>query len=107
MQQAVARFSAANVPGIIVDVRNNFGGEEGLAARILAPFYAHEQLMHSLGMFDPASEGFRPDARSRLVVTPTASPYRGPVAVLIDNYSHSSAEDIAFCKACPTAWPWA
>ncbi|NTU85731.1 MAG: hypothetical protein HGA45_41455 [Chloroflexales bacterium] len=96
VQQAVAGFAAAKVPGIIVDVRNNFGGEEGLASRILTPFYGEERLMHYLGMVDPAAGVFRPYPGSRLAISPVQAPYQGPVAVLIDNYSHSAAEDIAF-----------
>jgi carboxyl-terminal processing protease len=94
VQQAVARFTTAQVPGIIVDVRNNFGGESGLTTGILTPFFAQEQLLHYLGLPNAAKQ-FQPVTNVPLTIAPAASPYQGRVAVLIDNFSHSSAEDIA------------
>jgi carboxyl-terminal processing protease len=95
VRQAVARFAAANVPGIIVDVRNNFGGESGLTAGMLAPFQPQQRVFQYLGVFDPAANNFRPATQIPLMVFPAQPHYQGPVAVLVDHYSHSAAEDIA------------
>jgi carboxyl-terminal processing protease len=95
VRQAVARFAAANVPGIIVDVRNNIGGESGLTAGLLAAFQPRERVFQYLGVFDPATKNFRPATQIPLMVFPAQPQYQGRVAVLIDHYSHSAAEDIA------------
>jgi carboxyl-terminal processing protease len=104
MRQAVGRFAAEGVPGVIVDVRSNLGGESKLAAAILAPFQPAARLYQYLGLLDPATRKFRPVTNVPLLIEPAQSQYHGPVAVLIDNYSHSSAEDIAlFLKDLPNA----
>jgi carboxyl-terminal processing protease len=95
LRLAVARFVAEDVPGVIVDLRDNLGGGSALSAGILALFEPHERVFQYLGLFDPATGGFRPATSVPLMIEPAQPQYHGRVAVLIDNYSHSSAEDLA------------
>jgi carboxyl-terminal processing protease len=95
MRQAVARFAAEGVPGMIVDMRDNLGGESKLTAAMLAPFQPEARLYQYLGLFDPATRQFRPATNVPLMIERGQPQYRGAVAVLIDNYSHSAAEDMA------------
>ncbi|HEY3232228.1 MAG TPA: S41 family peptidase [Roseiflexaceae bacterium] len=102
MRQAVARFAAQGVPGVIVDVRDNLGGESKLTAAMLAPFLTEERLYQYLGLLDPATQQFRPATNAPLMIEPAQPQYHGRVVVLIDQYSHSAAEDIAlFLKDLP------
>jgi carboxyl-terminal processing protease len=102
MRQAVAGFAAQGVPGVIVDVRDNLGGESKLAAAMLAPFQTEARLYQYLGLLDPATQQFRPATNAPLMIEPAQPQYHGAVAVLIDEYSHSAAEDIAlFLKDLP------
>jgi carboxyl-terminal processing protease len=104
MQQAVARFAAQGVPGIIVDVRDNLGGESKLTAAMLAPFQPKARLYQYLGLLDSATKQFRPATNVPLLIEPSQPQYPGSVVVLIDQYSHSSAEDIAlFLKDLPNS----
>jgi carboxyl-terminal processing protease len=102
MRQAVARFAAQGVPGVIVDVRDNLGGESKLTAEMLAPFQPQARLYHYLGLLDPATQQFRPATNAPLLIEPRQPQYHGPLAVLVDNYSQSAAEDLAlFLKDLP------
>ena len=42
-----------------------------------------------------SGRAFRPATHAPLTIEPAQPQYHGPVAVLIDNYSHSAAEDLA------------
>jgi carboxyl-terminal processing protease len=102
MRRAVDRLVAQGVPGVIIDVRDNLGGESKLAAAMLAPFQPQARLYQYLGLLDPATQQFRPATNAPLLIEPAQTQYQGPIAVLIDNYSHSTAEDIAlFLKDLP------
>ena len=95
MRRAVAGLIERDVPGIIVDVRDNLGGESRLAANMLSVFQPEQRLYQYLGLPDRAGGRFRPVTSSPLMIEPASTQYHGPVAVLIDEYSHSAAEDFA------------
>jgi carboxyl-terminal processing protease len=102
MRQAVAGFAAQGIPGVIVDVRDNLGGESKLTAEMLAPFQPRARLYQYLGLLDPATQQFRPATSAPLLIEPRQPQYHGPLAVLVDNYSQSAAEDLAlFLKDLP------
>jgi carboxyl-terminal processing protease len=104
LRQVVASLAAEDVPGMIVDVRDNPGGESKLAANMLALFQPEARLYQYLGLLDPATGSFHPTTHVPLLIEPAQLQYRGPMAVLVDNYSHSSAEDMAlFLKELPNA----
>jgi carboxyl-terminal processing protease len=104
MRQAVAGFAARGVPGVIVDVRDNLGGESQLTAAMLAPFQPRARLYQYLGLLDPATQQFRPAIDMPLLIEPRQPQYHGALAVLVDNYSLSAAEDLAlFLKDLPNA----
>jgi carboxyl-terminal processing protease len=94
MRQAVAQLSAQHVPGIIIDVRDNLGGESKLTADMLAPFYAEPHVFQYLRL-PQATGAFEVIPALALRIEPSATQYHGPLAVLVDGYSRSSAEDLA------------
>lgn len=94
MERAVAQLNAQRVPGIIIDVRDNLGGESKLTAGMLAPFYAEPSLFQYMSL--PEATGtLEVNSASTLRIEPSPTQYHGPLAVLVDVYSHSSAEDFA------------
>jgi carboxyl-terminal processing protease len=95
MERAVARLSARNVPGIIIDVRDNLGGESKLTAGMLAPFFAEPRLFQYMSLPEATTGAFEVNSAASLTIEPSATQYHGPLAVLIDVYSRSSAEDFA------------
>jgi carboxyl-terminal processing protease len=94
MERSVAQLNAQRVPGIIIDVRDNLGGESKLTAGMLAPFYAEPGLFQYMSL--PESTGtLEVNSASTLRIEPSPTQYHGPLAVLVDVYSRSSAEDFA------------
>jgi carboxyl-terminal processing protease len=92
VERAVTEFVVQDVPGIIIDVRGNPGGNDDLVPQMMGHFFTEPdfyEYMHfdnwqtGLGFFDMD----RP-----LTVEPKEPHYGGPVAVLIDQYTLSSGE---------------
>jgi len=92
VEQAVTEFVAQDVPGIIIDVRGNPGGNDPLVPQMMGYFFTEPDFYEymyfdnwqtGLGFFDMA----RP-----LKIEPKEPHYGGPVAVLIDQYTLSSGE---------------
>jgi carboxyl-terminal processing protease len=94
MQRAVAQLSAQHVPGIIVDVRDNLGGESKLTAGMLAPFYAEPRVFQYMRLPAATTGGVEVTSAGTLTIEPSATQYQGPLAVLVDGYSRSAAEDL-------------
>ena len=95
MERAVAQLSAKHVPGIVIDVRDNLGGESKLTAGMLAPFYAEPRVFQYMSLPEATTGAFELSSAGALMIEPSPTQYHGPLAVLIDVYSHSSAEDFA------------
>ena len=82
-----AMLSFMNADGIVIDIRGNTGGIPGMAMGMAGWMIADKS--HYLGtMYLPGNE-------LKLVVTPRAVNYDGPVAVLIDELSGSTSEFFA------------
>ena len=94
MERAVAQLNARHVPGILIDVRDNLGGESKLTAGMLAPFYADSRVFQYMNLPE-ATGAFALSSAGALRIEPSSTQYHGPLAVLVDVYSHSSAEDFA------------
>jgi carboxyl-terminal processing protease len=95
LRRVVARLTSEHAAGVIVDVRDNLGGESAIAANMLGLFQPRARVFHRVGIFDRATHRFREVAAAAIAVTPREPRYDGPVAVLIDDASHSAAEDLA------------
>jgi carboxyl-terminal processing protease len=95
MERAVAQLSAKHVPGIVIDVRDNLGGESKLTAGMLAPFYAEPRVFQYMSLPEATTGAFELSSAGALRIEPSPTQYHGPLAVLVDVYSHSSAEDFA------------
>jgi carboxyl-terminal processing protease len=92
VEQALAEFIVQDVPGVILDVRGNPGGRDGLVVDIMAHFFAEPEFYEyqyfdnwsiNLGVFDVAMP---------LAIEPQEPHYGGPIAVLIDASTVSSGE---------------
>ena len=89
VQEAVSRFVAAEVPGVIIDVRSNPGGVDMMAPNMMAyftqdsMFYERVAHLRESGEFQTVGE---------LILKPASQSYTGPVAMLIDNQTLSTGE---------------
>jgi carboxyl-terminal processing protease len=112
---AIADFVAAEVRGVVVDVRRNSGGSDQMVADFLASFfgkrsfYEYQDFYDALtGTFqiwltdDETGEYLRPD--QGVWIEPGERRYQGPIVCLVDNGCISSGEGIAMgLKRLPNA----
>lgn len=84
IERAIAEFRDA--PGIVLDLRGNLGGIGGMAPGITGWFVERT---------DPLGQMTTRQGTLRFAVNPRAPGYRGPLAVLIDGASLSTAEILA------------
>jgi carboxyl-terminal processing protease len=102
--RAVERFLAAGAPGIVVDVRNNSGGQDEIVPRITAFFQAHPRPYEIAGFFDPASRSFLAHPETAVRVLPAPPHWPRPVAVLVNADTFSAGEGIPLAlKGLPNA----
>ena len=93
--QAIDAFNAAQVRGIIVDVRDNPGGFDDLAAIFGSMFYDHTEVYEHASFYDDDAGSFVVLPSFTLQLEPQASYFGGPVVCLVNAGTASSAEGIA------------
>jgi carboxyl-terminal processing protease len=95
LRRALARFAAAGLPGVVIDVRGNTGGLDALVPPLVAPLLRESRLYELPGVYRGA-RGFAPDPRQAITVLPRPPLYSGRIAVLIDADTVSAGEAIPF-----------
>jgi len=80
-----------DAPGIVIDMRGNFGGIILMAPGMINWLVSEKQLMGTMKMRDPKRGAFE----IPLMLNPRKKHYKGKVAVLIDEMSISNAEIIS------------
>jgi carboxyl-terminal processing protease len=92
VEQAIAEFIAQDVPGIIIDVRGNPGGNDTLIPQMMGHFFT-EPVFYEYMYFDNWQTGLDFfDMARPLNIEPKEPHYGGPIAVLIDQETRSSGE---------------
>jgi len=90
IREAVSTFAAADVSGVIIDLRGNYGGFDQLAADLCGFFTSSETFFESPVMYDKRDGTFL--SLGDLYITPQEPCFSGPVAVLINPGTKSSGE---------------
>ena len=107
-KEAIASFAEAKVPGVIVDMRGNYGGSDQLAADMCGFFYDTPSFYEKQEYYDKRSGGFLPLTLSEndsspfvdfIAIEPQAPRYGGPVVVLVNPGTTSSGEGVPACLA--------
>jgi carboxyl-terminal processing protease len=103
-QEAITYFVTANVPGIIVDLRGNYGGSDVLAADLCGFFYAAPSFYEYQEYYDKRNGQFlritiddRPVVVDNISINPQTPYFGGPVVALVNPATISSGEGPAFC----------
>jgi carboxyl-terminal processing protease len=92
--RALSSFAGRGGPGVVLDLRDNFGGEDALVARMAGFFVTRERFYERPAVFDAAAGGFRPAAEVALTVAPAEPHYGGPLVLLIGGDTLSSGEGL-------------
>ena len=102
---ALAEFDKANVKGLIVDIRNNVGGFDSMAADMLASFYQAEVLYEYVKYFNPntgswkyyrnGETGDKESLKPGLYIRPVEPFFGRPVIALINSKCVSTCEGLA------------
>jgi carboxyl-terminal processing protease len=91
---ALQRFRAENVPGLVLDVRGNVGGQDSMIARLSAFFQRRERFYEMAAVYDPETQRFIPHPETTVRLVPQEPHWAGKVAVLVDAATLSSGEGI-------------
>jgi carboxyl-terminal processing protease len=105
-KMAMVEFTAANVPGIIIDLRANGGGSDELAAKISGFFYPRKTFYEFQNIYNAHTaqrEIILPSQDDSYIVgwglglyiTPQEPQYSGPIVALINPDCVSSGEGVA------------
>ena len=92
--KAIEEFIKAEVSSIIIDVRANGGGLDGLVPKMVGHFYNESGFYEYISVYDVKSGEFAIDPKQTLTIEPRAPYFAGPVVVLVDNHTASTAEGI-------------
>jgi carboxyl-terminal processing protease len=93
-KEAISTFNTAQVPGVIIDVRDNPGGFDRLAALLGSFFYDHPDLYEYASFYNPQAEEFEVIGSFTINLEPQSIYYGGPVICLINAGTASSGEGI-------------
>jgi len=101
LRQAVQSIGDRGCSGLILDLRNNIGGEDAMAAAMLGSFYAEKTFYEYQNVYDPptgvrAIQAAGAGAESpALWIEPAEAVYAGRVIALINPKCVSSGEGVA------------
>lgn len=100
-REAIGNLADQGAVGLVLDIRNNIGGFDEMAADILGSFYAEKTFYEYQSMYNPDTDAFEivmadPEAGSMgLYIEPAPEQFHDPVIALINQKCVSSGEGIA------------
>jgi C-terminal processing protease CtpA/Prc len=97
-ERAIKYFNDNNVPGVILDLRQNGGGSGWLATQMAGYFFKQETVVGNTAYYNKGSGEFYMDPGDEELMIPpqTALQYSGPVAVMVGPACASACEFFSY-----------
>ncbi len=97
-ERAIKYFNDNQVPGVILDLRNNGGGSGWLADQMAAYFFDKETVVGNSSQFSKATGEFYMDPGGEAIMIPprTELQYSGPVVVMVGPNCASACEFFSY-----------
>jgi carboxyl-terminal processing protease len=94
LKQTIQMLQDRKVKGLIIDLRNNPGGEDELAAKMAGYFIRTEKHYEHVSYYNRYTKAFELNQQETIRVKPSKYSYTGKIAVLINSRTGSSGEGI-------------
>jgi carboxyl-terminal processing protease len=94
IKDAIDNFNTAQVTGVIIDIRDNPGGFDMLAALFGSFFYDHTELYEHASFYNPQTGEFEVIGSFTIFLEPQTSYYGEPVVCLVNAGTASSGEGV-------------
>jgi C-terminal processing protease CtpA/Prc len=97
-ERAIKHFNDNQVPGVILDLRQNSGGSGWLADQMAAYFFDEETVVGNIAYYNKGSGEFYMDPGDEALMLPPKSDlqYKGPVAVMVGPACASACEFFSY-----------
>lgn len=92
IEEKLKMFQAKNIKGLIIDLRNNPGGDDDIAASIAGHFINKIKFYEYVSYYNKYTKKFEINDSETRNITPSKPYYNGNIAILINNKTGSSAE---------------
>ena len=92
---ALIKMGREEVPGIVLDLRNNSGGTRELIADALGHFVTEDKFFEDMAYYDADAGNYVVAEEARLTIKPRRPHYDKPMAVLIDYRTLGGGEGMA------------
>ena len=93
-RNALKKCLKQNAKALILDVRGNEGGLDKLASQIAGYFYQEQDFYEAITYYSETADSFVIKLDETLLIEPQNPYFDGPIAVLVDKGTVSSAEGI-------------
>lgn len=94
-EKTIENFIDAGVPGIVLDLRGNTGGDDSLVPKFAGHFAVEPAFYQDVALLNPETDAFEVLPEMQLRIMPARAVYRGPVVVLIDHNTFAAGEGLA------------
>ena len=97
-ERAISYFNENKIPGVIIDMRHNGGGNGWLADQMAAYFFNKETVVGNTAYYNKGSGTFYmdPGDQTSMIPPPANLQYNGPIAVLVGPACASACEFFSY-----------
>lgn len=94
LEEKLKEFQTANVKGVIIDLRDNPGGDDEMAVKMAGHFVDEEKFYEYASYYNRNTCKFEINYGEAYTIKPLEPIYKGKVAILVNNRTSSSGEGL-------------